>query len=303
MRVHWLIVDSITVGVAFWTSVARICIDAVRSFLGRSSLPRITPRRLTTEGGMRQLSVLLRRRVVGVHFAPASHIVGDAATGTDRVWCVVQFEEGEAEAMFFKMPSSKIWLRAFLTTVTGLYANEMHFYSSIAPMLPSSILPRVHAAKKDGTRFVLVLEDLIADANTKLYNLSDNFAEMAPIRAILESLADVHATFMENPYKVWDESMRPPFYRLIMEAVLCNLKLSHPESLPPRAEALFRRFVENYDIVRSAWSEGVQCFVHGDAHLGNIFTRTEPSGKIKAGLYDWQVRRRGTVDGFTGRVG
>mmetsp|Transcript_17321 Transcript_17321/g.23926 ORF Transcript_17321/g.23926 Transcript_17321/m.23926 type:complete len:104 (+) Transcript_17321:1-312(+) len=74
--------------------------------------------------------------------------------------------------------------------------------------------------------------------------------------------------------------------RLVSDPTLAQVERKFPGMLPPHIGTLYRRFLRNHASVRRWWSTsgGVTTLVHGDAHVGNMFFRTDQS----CGLYDWQ---------------
>jgi len=87
---------------------------------------------------------------------------GAGGTGTSRVWLDLQFEGAVApESVFVKLPAPSLFERMMLT-VFGVYRNELRFYGAIAdlPHAPHHLFCRLRCVRSEGTRFVLVLEDL-----------------------------------------------------------------------------------------------------------------------------------------------
>ncbi|KAG8460935.1 hypothetical protein KFE25_010686 [Diacronema lutheri] len=314
MAAPWWLVEPVCLAWDLLRALARILFDEALAAAGLHP-PQLPPLSKAALGrcdarSRALLGALTGREVATMRSAPPDGIVGDAAAGTERLWLrVVWADEAAAAAraraaapdpasvpppsecaLFVKLPSERLWLRAFLT-FPGLYANEARFYASIAPAIPPSLLPRLHASTCQRSRFAIVLHDLkAAPAPARLYNLTEELpaAELEPV---LLALAKLHAAFWDRPHAAWSEANRPPFYRAIMHAVLTAVRAKHATALPAHAEALFRRFVQRYDAVRAAWNEGPLCLVHGDCHLGNCFVRSGGDGGAppSVGFYDWQV--------------
>lgn len=304
----WWVVEAFSLAYALCVTLLRIALDELlgRAGLVPAQLPPVSKAALA-RGDARScelLAALTGRPVAAVRSEPPDGLVGDGAVGTERLWLRVTWAPRvgsvpEEVRLFVKLPSERLWLRAALT-LTGLYRNEADFYARTAHALPAGLLPRVHAAVCQRSRFALVLEDLAVPlAGCRLHNLTEALAA-EQLRPVLRALAKLHAAFWGRPHAAWRESSRPPFYRLLMLAALAQLRARTPAALPAHAERLFRRLLQRYEAVRAAWSEPPLCLVHGDAHLGNVFTRaaptaergadaTEGEGENEAGLFDWQV--------------
>eukprot|EP00301_Raphidiophrys_heterophryoidea_P020760 c5372_g1_i1.p1 GENE.c5372_g1_i1~~c5372_g1_i1.p1 ORF type:complete len:200 (+),score=41.09 c5372_g1_i1:63-662(+) len=88
-------------------------------------------------------------------------VIGDDAIGTDRAWLTVTFADGSTQDIFVKVPTSTFFLRVLLT-FTGLYKNEILFYDNTYNLIVGNLnMPKLHCCRWKGTRFVLIMEDLV----------------------------------------------------------------------------------------------------------------------------------------------
>ena len=78
---------------------------------------------------------------------------------------VVRIEQGTTDStlpstLFVKLPSTQLWTRLFCNLL-GIWSNECHFYRHAASRVPIRV-PQAYVVADQGSRFVLVLEDLHA---------------------------------------------------------------------------------------------------------------------------------------------
>ncbi len=179
----------------------------------------------------------------------------------------------------------------------GAYYREARFYRDLAPELGELGVPLcLHASADEASRQgVVVLEDLVA-AEARLYRLGD-IHDVAEAGAFVDALARLHARSFRLIEQVpaafdWVPRTADVVPRLIKNDPLVLLA-AHlagergtvmPAALrdPERILAALRALMASDD--------GTTPFLlHGDMHLGNIFTAGG-----RPGWYDWQTLQRGS---------
>lgn len=245
----------------------RVATDAV---IGRlRSLPR-TLDDLTPD----LLSHIMRREVKSV-----SLIGGDAGTSS-RARLVLQGNDVPA-SVFVKMPAQAVATR-MIGELGRLAQTEVLFYRELAPKLNG--VPKCYGSAFDSVtgRFVLVLEDLAADAcqfPDTLHPLTrDQAAE------VVDLLARLHGTFWEQPVD-WVYSASEDRTSLLTRSLMNASARRLAERIDVEAG---RYIIDNYRAVAALIDRPPNTVMHGDAHPGNVYFRNG-----EAGLLDWQAVRRG----------
>ena len=213
----------------------------------------------------------------------------------------VEFEgspQGLPRTLYVKLPCSEIATRAFANAV-GFWEVETTFCQRVASKLPIRV-PRVHAAVMQGTRFVLILENLYETPGTQLFNNRDMAAGTTLDRAkmCLQTLAELHAGFWN-----WSESDRdallPPrlhtylsdggrrLTKTLADASIGPARRVAPDLFSESDAALCRQAVEKWDALVDFWYGGALTLIHGDSHLANFFEYPGPDGPTM-GMLDFQ---------------
>eukprot|EP00298_Acanthocystis_sp_HF-20_P010468 c18872_g1_i1.p1 GENE.c18872_g1_i1~~c18872_g1_i1.p1 ORF type:complete len:408 (+),score=118.22 c18872_g1_i1:35-1225(+) len=232
------------------------------------------------------LSHALQENVKSVVVQEFVGVVGDDGTGTDRLQIDATLENGQNISYFLKVPAPSLATRAVLNHVL-LYKNELNFYRNVAPHVENIIkMPKCYAAVSDGTRFLLILEN-VKQKNCKILNLLGS-CTYEEAKSVLSSLASLHAKFWGKANTVAKEELRPGFCPGFISVMADQLKKKAPELFPNDVESLYRKFIENYSKVNKYWRSPPQTFVHGDAHNGNIYFYEDGS----CGFLDFQVASR-----------
>ena len=179
----------------------------------------------------------------------------------------------------------------------GAYYREARFYRDLAPDLGDLGFPLcLHASADEASRQgVVVLEDLVA-AEATLYRLGATH-DAAEAGAFVDALARLHARSFrligQAPAAFdWVPRTADVVPRLIKDDPLALLA-AHlagergtvvPAGLrnPARILAAMRALMASDD-------DAAPFLLHGDMHLGNIFTRGG-----RPGWYDWQTLQRGS---------
>jgi len=243
--------------------------------------PSLPPIRSTGLPGVDFESSNCRNFLVGLDFE------AEAAGGADL-----------PKTLYAKIPCVELGTRIFANAV-GFWESEITFCQRIAHRVPIRV-PRVHAAVRRGSRFVLLLENLNELPGARLFINRDMAAGTTPERArmCLRSFAELHAAF-------WDlepderEALLPARLhtylapggrertRAMNAAAVAPAHRAAPEIFTQRHVAIFRAALAKWDALVDAWYAGPLTLIHGDSHLANCFEYATPNGP-RMGMLDFQ---------------
>ena len=165
---------------------------------------------------------------------------------------------------------------------TGMGRREARFYAEVAEAAPLRLpRPLFAAANPEGSAYIMLLEDLVATGCT-----FRNAREGAPLdytREVIASLARLHARFWNSPRFAGDLDWVQPAPRHPIGPALVKQALDRfAAEMPPVFSEVGRLYVERTGELHDLWEEGEATFVHGDAHIGNLF-----ADGSRAGFLDW----------------
>jgi len=294
----------LTLGARFGASLARLGIDRVGEQLG-TALPR-TPEQLARTEVVNDL--LLRHAPADQAPLPPVRSVGLPGVRFDSSNCtnfLVELDfareragEGLPATVYAKIPCEEIRTRAFANAL-GFWALECAFAGRLAGRVPIRV-PRVHASAWQGTRFVLLLENLHELPGARLFVNRDMAAGTTPERArqALSTFAELHAAFW-GATASQREALLPlalhPFLaphtremtRALNALAIGPAQRAAPEVFGADLAALCRRAVAKWDHLLDAWYRDPLTLVHGDSHLANCFEYATAEGR-RMGLLDFQ---------------
>lgn len=182
-----------------------------------------------------------------------------------------------------------------------IYANEVGFYTGLRAELDDLEVPRALGGLFDPETqlFALLLEDL----GTKQASFPNASAlpSLDGIRALLDTLARLHARFWDSPRfrgdlagmqthlegpvaQFMDGRVRGNIQREIDNEAFKNLFV---QKLGTTADEMFRRL----KAVQRHQARLPQTVLHGDTHIGNTYL----CGNGRGGLLDWQLTVRGAA--------
>ncbi|MCU1603260.1 MAG: hypothetical protein JWO22_3969 [Frankiales bacterium] len=199
------------------------------------------------------------------------------------------------EHLFLKgtAPSAK---NRTMVSALDMAVNEVLFFERVRPAL-GDLAPVVHAAHAGkGARHLLVMDDLVAQGATPYSAADDCSVEHA--RAMMATLAELHATFQDSPRFSTDLAfVRPMTSRPGAAALRLTMRrvrswfLREPDKrpLPPAATRMLELLQAHDRALYASWEHGPLTLLHGDSHLGNTYRTADG----RAGLLDWQVVWRG----------
>jgi len=171
----------------------------------------------------------------------------------------------------------------------GMGKREAQFYADVAPSVDLRVPHAYYAATDDGGGFALLLEDLAAGCSFSdgSWGVSADTAAVA-----LEDLAGFHARFATEaartavaPWLGVPPARRTDFVARLLRAVLDE----HRDVLTPAYVAAGELYVEHHARLDDVWHSGPQTYIHGDAHIGNVFL---DDGRV--GFFDWGLSRVST---------
>jgi aminoglycoside phosphotransferase (APT) family kinase protein len=178
------------------------------------------------------------------------------------------------------------------------YANEVAFYRRIRPELEIEA-PRCFGGDFDGPsgRFALLLEDLTVRGATFPNVTQPTTPDQ--IRALLDTLAALHACFWQTPRFATDLAWVETHVAGSVHDMMNNLapayiqhEIDHENfkrEMVQRLRTTGDELLAGVQAVQRHQSRLPQTLLHGDTHLGNTYFLPDGSG----GLLDWQLMVRG----------
>lgn len=209
---------------------------------------------------------------------------GDAPESRDR-----------PRSLFLKQPSADLATQVFANLI-GFWQIECAVCRNLSDQLPIDS-PRIHAVDAHRSRFFILMENLQARGDVRLYVNRDFVAgiDVELAGRCLRTLARLHAGFEgwapERREAALPISLHPflsPSLQPIMLAVN-RLAISRCQARAGDvfgdAEAeLARRALAHWPALQRAWYPEPLTLLHGDSHLGNFFE----SGDGELGMLDFQ---------------
>lgn len=183
-----------------------------------------------------------------------------------------------------------------ILTATGAPASaslvETGFYRDLARAVPVRVPDCIHASfNAAGDNGIIVMRDIIHAGGTFLSALTPFTPDET--RAGLEQLALLHATAWQGS-AFYEKNPVPRFLdqigaQPIMPMAALQAMLDGPKGAPlPAAIRDAARLQTGLQALAAQVRQRPSCLVHGDAHVGNIYT--VPEG---VGLVDWQILQQG----------
>ena len=210
---------------------------------------------------------------------------------TRRLRVDVHLARGGQRAVFVKTPSRSATTR-LLVEAAGITASEVRFYRTLAAHVPVEVPACLHA-RHDGTRFMLVLEDLTDRAH--LPASSDACTARQAI-AVITALADLHAFGWGRPRRgtssgwllAQADRERALGTWLRLPLMRRGLELAG-EQVPPSLAAPALRYARHHRFADRKLTEPPHTLVHNDCHVGNLAFGAED----RPVFLDWQMVRAG----------
>lgn len=198
--------------------------------------------------------------------------------------------DAEPGRVFLKLTPRDLRQQVLLNVV-GLGRREVLFYRAVAPTVPVRV-PHCYAAFEDPAlgRTVLVLEDLSGKATFRDVRAGVRLPEA---EAVVDTLADLHASLWESPRLTGDLATLGPVRRsprvgalgrAIVRRALRAPARTVADLVPPDLVRRSRVVTEHLATLDAYWAAQPQTLTHGDPHLGNVFFEG-----ARPGFLDWQV--------------
>lgn len=202
-------------------------------------------------------------------------------------------------SLFVKLPMESVITRWFFSIINS-WRLESHFFRYVARDLPLRT-PITYATQWQGSRFVLIQENLHEDPTVELFTNPDMMSgpSLELVHRCLDTFAQLHACHYDlNPAE--REAILPldyhPFLSPTMGLVsraLNRLALGpcmrkRPGEIPTGVISAYKNSVKNWDALLDYWFSGPLSLLHGDSHLGNFFVSGE-----EMGMLDWQATHWG----------
>ncbi len=210
----------------------------------------------------------------------------------------VELADGTARSLYAKLPARELGPRVF-ANVIGYWGVECTFCERVAPQVPIRV-PTVAAVHQRGSRFVLLLENLGEDPTVEMFVNRDTAAGTTIERAqrVLRALAELHASFHGLPEPDQDALMPLDGHPYVGQqarrtaialntAAIDRCHRAAPDVFTAELADTYRRTLDRWDEVTTAWSRGPRTLVHGDSHLANCF-EYGPADDRRIGMIDFQ---------------
>lgn len=218
-------------------------------------------------------------------------LVDEGSRTTHHSRAVVHPARGDRRSVFVKTPSRRPAAR-LLVEAAGLTAGEVRFYRTLAQSVPVRVPECLHA-RHDGTRFMLVLEDL---TGTDRLPAPTEACTARQALAVIDALADLHAYGWGRPERgraggwllaqvdrerslgAW---LRRPLTRRGLDLA--------GDQVPPPVAAGALRYARNHRIADRRLTGPPHTLIHNDCHIGNL-----AFGEADQPVFlDWQMVRAG----------
>ena len=215
----------------------------------------------------------------------------DGSFTTRHLRADVHLANGERRSVFVKTPSPAAVTR-LVTEAAGLTASEVRFYRTLAATVPVQVPECLHA-RHDGTRFMLVLEDLTG--RTYLPAAGDACTARQAL-TVIDALADLHAFGWGRPQRgsagswLFAQVDRERSLGAWLRLPLMNRGLALADGrIEPRLASAALRCARHHRIVYERLNEPPHTLVHNDCHIGNLAFGPQD----RPMFLDWQMVRAG----------
>lgn len=217
--------------------------------------------------------------------------IDEVSYTTRRLRAVVHLAGGGQRRVFVKLPATTAATR-LVVEAAGLTASEVRFYRTLAPTVPVRVPACLHA-RHDGTRFMLVLEDLTGAVRLPA---GDDACTARQALLTIDALADLHAFGWGRPRRgtssgwLLAQVEREQAMRAWLRGPLVRrgLELAGEHMPPGPAEAALRHARHHRRAYRALTAEP-HTLIHNDCHIGNL-----AFGPGDRPIFlDWQLVRAG----------
>jgi hypothetical protein len=231
------------------------------------------------------LSEVLGTEVVGVE------ILDHAFATNQRVRIGLTYASAEAgpASLFVKLAPLDPAHREMIGA-SGMGEREAQFYADVAASVDLRVPGAFFAGTADDGGFALLLEDLAAGGCAFSDGSWGVTADAAA--GAFEDLARFHGQFADPavrsalaPWLAAPRERRAGATAQLLATVLDQ----HGDALTPAYVAAGELYVEHHDGLDALWNAGPETYIHGDAHIGNVFLDGP-----RVGFLDWGLSRVST---------
>ena len=217
--------------------------------------------------------------------------LGEGFRTTRHLRAAVHLARGGQRSVFVKTPSPAAVTR-LVVEAAGLTAGEVRFYRTLAASVPVQVPECLHA-RHDGTRFMLVLEDLTGSAALPR---SGDACTAHQALAVIDALADLHSFGWGRPQRgtaggwLLAQVDRERALGAWLRLPLMNRGLALADGrIEPRLAVDALRYARHHRLVYERLTEPPHTLVHNDCHIGNLAFGAEN----RPIFMDWQMVRAG----------
>ena len=206
--------------------------------------------------------------------------------------------KGLPDTLFLKLPCAELSTRWFCNVIR-VWQLECRFFRAFAEDFPVR-LPRVYAVTDHRSRFILLQENLRQDPTVRLFTNPDMLEgpDAATVEACLDTFARIHARYHGTPDRERERrlpAMTHPFRSPVMSEIsrfinvraIAPCQRKAPGVFDEATAALFRRAMDRWEELLTAWYQGPLTLVHGDSHLGNFFGDGDRMGMLDFQAAHW----------------
>lgn len=167
------------------------------------------------------------------------------------------------------------------------YEREVAFFNTYALQLKGLEIPRCYFAATDGAQAIVLLEDLTARGAH--FGRATEPVSSDTAAATLEWLASLHGRYWNRPPKTAAPQRWPGIIREVIDGFLTpevwEAMIARPVATSvPDAMRDPKRVRGALLAMWDAFTDAQRTFIHGDAHLGNMYFLADGS----PGFLDWQ---------------
>ncbi len=217
--------------------------------------------------------------------------LGEGSYTTRHLRAAVHLARGGQRSVFVKTPSPAPGTR-LVVEAAGLTASEVRFYRTLAANVPVQVPECLHA-RHDGTRFMIVLEDLTG--SVALPGSTDACTARRAL-TVIDALADLHAFGWGRPQRgtaggwLLAQVDRERSLGTWLRLPLMNRGLALADGqIKPRLAVDALRCARHHRFVYERLTEPPHTLIHNDCHIGNLAFGAED----RPIFMDWQMVRAG----------
>jgi hypothetical protein len=226
--------------------------------------------------------------------------IQSVSSNCNNIVIEVEWEPGNnmPDTLFLKLPCPEFTTRWFCNVIR-VWELECNFFRNFAGDFPVR-LPQVYALATHRSRFILLQENLHADASVQLFTNPDMLAGPTDdvVRGCLAAFARVHGHFNNLPAAEQERRLpraSHPFLspvmteisRFINVAAIGPCQRKAPGQFPEHIADTYRLAMQHWDELLDWWYREPLTLIHGDSHLGNFFVDGTDMGMLDFQAAQW----------------